>query len=514
MESIPAVMTVISIAVAVAAIIYARRKVQIASGEAQRARTTTEAELGETRRSLEAQRRELELAAKEDEIRRRERFDEETKRLRADLDKTKQRLDRREDAMERRKAETDKRAADLDKRQQKMAESEREVGELLEARREELERVAAMDTAAARSILLKEVEKEVRQESAELIRRLEEEARAEAERRAAEIVSRAIQRCAVDQTTETTVSVVALPSDEMKGRIIGREGRNIRCFEQVSGIDLIVDDTPEAVVLSGFDPVRREVAKIALEMLIADGRIHPGRIEETVERARRQTEERMREAAEKAAFETGVTGLHPEILKLVGKLRYRTSYGQNVLKHSIEVSHLARAMAEELGVRAGLARRAGFLHDIGKALDFERDGTHTQIGAEVAKARGEDPDVVHCIAAHHEDIEIQSIEAALVQAADAISASRPGARRETVDTYLKRLEGLESIASSFEGVEKVFAIQAGREIRVVVKPDKIDDLQAHRLAKGMAARVEGELDYPGQIRITVIRETRAVEYAK
>ena len=508
------VIAVISAVIALGAIVYAVLKSRTMTGKADQARSEIEAELGESRRALEAERRELKLAAKEEEIKLRERLEEEAKRSRGDLEKTKRRLDEREDNLDKRKSEVDQRTSSLDKRDQRLQESESECEELLERRREELERVSAMSTHEARTLLLAEVEKEIRHEAAQLIRRIEDEARKEADRRAGEIVSRAIQRCAVDQTTETTVSVVPLPSDEMKGRIIGREGRNIRCFEQLTGIDLIVDDTPEAVVLSGFDPVRREIAKVALEMLIGDGRIHPGRIEETVERARKQTEERMQEAAERATFETGVSGLHPEVLKLLGKLRYRTSYGQNVLRHSIEVSHLAGAMAEEVGARAGIAVRGGLLHDLGKAVDFERDGTHTQIGAELAKARGESPEVVHCIAAHHEDIEIRSIEAALVQAADAISASRPGARRETLESYLKRLEGLESIASSFEGVEKVFAIQAGREVRVIVKPEKIDDLEAHRLAKGMVSRIESELDYPGQIRITVIRETRAVEYAK
>ncbi len=511
---IPTVIAVICAVVAAAAIVYAVLKSRTASGEAIRACSEMQAEIEETKRTLEAERRELKLAAKEEEIKLRERLEDDAKRGRAELDKTKKRLDEREDNLDKRKHEIDQRTAALEKSEQRIHDSQAEADTLVERRRAELEHVAAMTTQEARTLLLSEVEREVRHETAQLIRRIEDEARKDSDRRAAEIISRAIQRCAVDQTTETTVSVVPLPGDEMKGRIIGREGRNIRCFEQFTGIDLIVDDTPEAVVLSGFDPVRREIAKVALEMLISDGRIHPGRIEETVDRARKQTEERMEEAAERASFETGISGMHPEIMKLLGKLRYRTSYGQNVLKHSIEVCHLAGAMAAELGARVNIAKRGGLLHDLGKAVDFERDGTHTQIGAEIAKARGESAEVIHCIAAHHEDIELQTIEAALVQAADAISASRPGARRETLETYLKRLEGLEAIASSFEGVDKVFAIQAGREVRVIVRPEKIDDLQAHRLAKGMVARIESELDYPGQIRITVIRETRAVEYAK
>ena len=511
---IQTVIAVIGVLFGIGALLYAASRTRRLAGEAERERQLREAELEEAKRAVEQERREVKLAIKETEIRLRERMEEEAKKARAELEKTKKRLDEREDNLDRRKAELEQREAEIEKRERRLAEAEKECQELLTERRAELERVAAMSTEEARKQLLAEVEGEVRSEAAALVRRVEDEARREADRRAAEIVSRAIQRCAVDQTTETTVSVVPLPNDEMKGRIIGREGRNIRCFEQFTGIDLIVDDTPEAVVLSGFDPVRREIAKVALEALLADGRIHPGRIEETVERARKQIEERMQEAAERAVFETGVTGLHPELMKLLGKLRYRTSYGQNVLKHSIEVAHLAGAMAAELGVRVNIAKRGGLLHDIGKAVDYERDGTHTQIGAEIAKARGESNDVVHCIAAHHDDVEVLSVEAALVQAADAISASRPGARRETLETYLKRLEGLENIASSFEGVDKVFAIQAGREVRVIVKPDKVDDLEAHRLAKGMVQRIESELDYPGQIRVTVIRETRAVEYAK
>lgn len=508
------VIAVIGVLFGIGALIYAATRTRNLAGQAERERQLREAELEEAKRAVEQERREVKLSIKETEIRLRERMEEEARKARAELEKTKKRLDEREDNLDRRKNELEQRVADIEKRERKLAEAEKQSQELLAERRAELERVAAMTTEEARKQLLAEVEQEVRNEVTALVRRIEDEARRDADRRAAEIVSRAIQRCAVDQTTETTVSVVPLPNDEMKGRIIGREGRNIRSFEQFTGIDLIVDDTPEAVVLSGFDPVRREIAKVALETLLADGRIHPGRIEETVERARKQIEERMQEAAERAVFETGVSGLHPEIMKLLGKLRYRTSYGQNVLKHSVEVAHLAGAMAAELGVRVNIAKRGGLLHDIGKAVDYERDGTHTQIGAEIAKARGESNDVVHCIAAHHDDVEVLSVEAALVQAADAISASRPGARRETLETYLKRLEGLENIASSFEGVEKVFAIQAGREVRVIVKPEKIDDLEAHRLAKGMVARIESELDYPGQIRVTVIRETRAVEYAK
>ncbi|MDI9584168.1 MAG: ribonuclease Y [Acidobacteriota bacterium] len=521
MDPIAIVITVISVLTAIAGIVFGLTRSKSAVQQSDQARDEIQSQLEDQRKQIEAERRELRLQAKEQEIKLKERVEAEAQKNRSELEEAKRRLedakkrlDDREDNLDKRKSEIDKRASELDKRQQKLKELEEEAQRLVESRQQELERVAQMTREEARELILSDVEKETRQDCAQLIRRMEEEARREGERRAAEVVAAAIQRCAVDQTTETTVSVVPLPNDEMKGRIIGREGRNIRCFEQFTGIDLIVDDTPEAVVLSGFDPVRREIAKVALESLTSDGRIHPGRIEEAVERARKQTEERMQEAAEAAIMEVGITGLHPEIMRMLGKLRYRTSFGQNVLKHSIEVAHLAGMMASQIGARVNIARRGGLLHDIGKAVDYERDGTHTQIGAEVAKARGESPEIVHCIAAHHDDVEMDSVEAALVQAADAISAARPGARRETLDAYIKRLEGLETIARSFEGVEQAFAIQAGREVRVIVKPERIDDLAALNLAKGMASRIEGELDYPGQIRVTVIRETRAVEYAK
>lgn len=468
----------------------------------------------EAEKTVEAERREVKLSAKEEAIRLRAEVEKENKAARVEIDRAKKRLEEREDALERKKSELDRQGQKLEERERGLETKEQEANNLIDQRREELESVAALTTQEARDLLLREVEGEIAASTAQIIDRAEREAREEARRKASWIIGQAIQRCAVEQTTETTVSVVPLPSDEMKGRIIGREGRNIRAFEQLTGIDLIVDDTPEAVVLSGFDPVRRETAKVALEGLIGDGRIHPGRIEEMVEKARENVEERIKEAADKACFETGVSGLHPEIMRLLGRLHFRTSYGQNVLKHSIEVSHLAGAMAGELGGRVGMARRAGMLHDLGKAVDFERDGSHAQIGADIAANRGEHPHVVSAILAHHEEVEISSLEAALVQAADAISASRPGARRETLEKYLKRLEELENIAHSFEGVDKVYAIQAGREVRVIVKPDKIDDLQAHKVAKSMVERIEGEMDYPGQIRVTVIRETRAIEYAK
>ena len=377
-----------------------------------------------------------------------------------------------------------------------------------------MERLSGLSTEDAKKELLQSVEEEVKHETAMLIKDLEQQAKEEADKKAREIISLAIQRCAADHVAETTVSVVALPNDEMKGRIIGREGRNIRTLETLTGIDLIIDDTPEAVIISGFDPVRREVARVALEKLINDGRIHPSRIEEMVEKAQKEVEQKIKEAGEQATFAVGVHGLHPELIKLLGRLKYRTSYGQNVLNHSIEVAHLAGLMASELGVDVVLAKRAGLLHDIGKAIDHEMEGSHVEIGMEIAKKYRESELVLNAIMAHHGDVEPKSVEAVLVAAADAVSAARPGARRETLESYLKRLTRLEEISESFEGVEKCFAVQAGREIRIMVKPDQIDDATSILLARDIAKKIEAEMEYPGQIKVVIIRETRAVDYAK
>jgi ribonuclease Y len=463
---------------------------------------------------IETDRRELQVAAREESIQLRAKIEAELHGERGELEKTRRRLEERDDNLDKRKSELERQQQDLQRRDRELSGQQERLSDLIAQAEAKLQEVAGITPEQAREQLLTRVEEEFRPDLAQRIVHLEEEAREEAERRARKIVTQAIQRCAVDQTAETTVSVVPIPSDELKGRIIGREGRNIRAFEKLTGVDLIVDDTPEAVVLSAFDPVRREVARLALEELISDGRIHPGRIEELVEKAQHTVEELIREAGERAIFETGVTGMHPEIVKILGKLRFRTSFGQNVLRHSIEVSHLAGAMATEIGARVNLARRAGLLHDLGKAVDFERDGPHALISAEIASSRNESRDVIEALASHHDDEPVKSVEGALVQAADAISASRPGARREALESYLKRLDELEKIANEFEGVDKSFAIQAGREIRVMVKPDKIDDLAAHRLARQMAARIEEAMDYPGQIRVTVIRETRAIEFAK
>jgi len=468
----------------------------------------------EQERTTDAQRRELEVKAREEMLQFRHQVEEEVKGTRREVQQAKQRLEQREDNLDRKKEEFEREKQSLNDRETHLEGREAQLDELEQQHHEELQRIAGLTTEQARAVLMSEIEKQIAQDISQLIERKRQQAHEEAERQAAKIVVSAIQACAVEHTTESTVSVVSLPSDEMKGRIIGREGRNIRSFEQLTGIDLIVDDTPEAVVLSGFDPIKREVARIALERLVSDGRIHPARIEEMVAKAQQEIEDRIRSVGEKAAFEAGVSGLHPELIRLLGRLQFRTSYGQNVLKHSIEVSMLAGRMAGEVGARAEIARRAGLLHDIGKALDADHEGPHALIGTEIAMDRGEKPAVVHAIEAHHDDVEIQSVEAAIVQAADAVSASRPGARRETLEKYVKRLESLEEIARSFDGVEKVYAIQAGREIRVTVKPEKIDDLAAYRLAKGIADRVQAEVDYPGQIRVTIIRETRAVEYAK
>lgn len=470
--------------------------------------------LDEAEKSAEAKKREAVLEAKEEVLKFRNEVEKEQRERRNELQRMERRLTQKEESLDRKIDSIERKEDNLNKKDEEIDKVREQVQDLHARQLAELERLSGLTSDEARVILLANIEDEIKHEAAMLIKEIESQAKEEGEKRARDIISQAIQRCAADHVAETTVTVVALPNDEMKGRIIGREGRNIRTLETLTGIDLIIDDTPEAVILSGFDPIRRETARLALEKLILDGRIHPARIEEMVEKARKEVENQIREAGEQATFETAVHGLHPELVRLLGRLKFRTSYGQNVLKHSIEVSHLAGLMAAELGVDITLAKRAGLLHDIGKAIDHETEGPHVTIGADLAKKYKESPAIIHAVAAHHGDEEPKTIEAVLVQAADAISAARPGARRETLESYIKRLEKLESITNSFEGVEKSFAIQAGREVRVMVKPDKIDDLSSVRLVRDIAKRIEDELEYPGQIKVMVIRETRAVEYAK
>ncbi len=482
---------------------------KISSAEAEAARIVDEAT-----RDAEAKKREALVAAKEETLRMRNEVEREARERRNEQQRLERRLVQKEETLDRKADNLEKRDEALRRRETDITKLERSIAELHEKQVAELERVSGLSSAEARDLLLKSVEQEIRVEAAQMVRDIEAEAREEADRRARDVVALAIQRCAADHAAETTVSVVALPNDEMKGRIIGREGRNIRTLETLTGIDLIIDDTPEAVILSGFDPVRREVARVALEKLIADGRIHPARIEEMVDKAQKEVDAHIQAVGEQATFDAGVHNLHPELVKLLGRLKFRYSYGQNVLKHSLEVAHLAATMAAELGANVQVARRAGLIHDIGKAVDHEVEGTHVAIGIDLARKFREHQDVIDGIAAHHGDVEATSVEAVLVAAADAISASRPGARRETLEAYIKRLEKLEAIADTFEGVDKAYAIQAGREIRIIVKPERVDDLTAARLARDIVKKIEGELDYPGQIKVTVIRETRAVEYAK
>ncbi|MFQ9297475.1 MAG: ribonuclease Y [Clostridia bacterium] len=452
--------------------------------------------------------------AKEEIMNSRKELDQEIKERRSEVQKQESRMIQKEENLDRRSENLEKKERDLDKEYQSLENQKEEVNKVYEKQVEELQKIASLSKDEAREYLLNEMDKEITTEKAKLIRELNQKAKEDANKNAKEIISYAVQKCAADHTSETTVSIVSLPSDEMKGRIIGREGRNIKALETLTGIDLIIDDTPEAVILSGFDPLRREVARIALEKLIDDGRIHPAKIEEMVEKAKEELNTIIKEEGERAALETGVNNLHPDIIRLLGKLKYRTSYGQNVLSHSIEVSNLARIMAEELGLDAKRARRAGLLHDIGKALDHDMEGTHVQIGVDILKKYKENPLIINAVEAHHGDVEPQTLEAVLVQAADAISASRPGARRETLEAYIKRLENLESIADSFDGVEKSFAIQAGREVRIIVKPDRITDDQMTVLARDVSKRIEDEMDYPGQIKVNIIREKRVVDYAK
>ena len=492
---------------------YAYRK-NVAEAKVAKAEDAVKQLYEEARVKAADIKKEMILEAKEEAIKTRTETERENRERRAELQRTERRLFQREESLDKKMEGLEQREKELAKRENGVEKAEADVAALHDQQLAELERISGLSMDAAREILLENVEREARHDAALLIREIEAKTKEEADKRARNIVALAIQRCAADHVAETTVSVVPLPNDEMKGRIIGREGRNIRALETATGVALIIDDTPEAVILSGFDPVRREIARITLEKLILDGRIHPARIEETVEKARKEVDAQIREAGEQAVLNTGVNGLHHELVRYLGRMRYRTSYGQNVLNHSIEVAHLAAIMAAELGANVALAKRAGLLHDIGKSIDHEVEGSHAQIGADLAKKYRENNQIVHAIMAHHGDVEPTTIEAILVQAADAISAARPGARRETLETYIKRLEKLEEIANSFDGVDTSFAIQAGREVRIIVKPEKISDSDTIIMAKDIAKRIEDELEYPGQIKVNVIRETRTVDYAK
>ena len=486
-----------------------------------KAKDTAEKILEDARQEAKTYRKEAILETKEEQHKLRNELDREMRERRSEIQRTEARLNQKEDLLDKKEESIDKRQealeqikANLNARESEIAKKAGEVQRAHENMLAELQRVSGMTKEEAKTILMDNLLDEVKKEAAVEAREIENNAREEAEKKAKNIIGLAIQRCAVDHSSEVTMSIVPLPNEDMRGRIIGRVGRNIRAFENVTGVDLIIDDTPDVVTLSGFDPVRREIARITLEKLVSDGRIHPARIEEIVDKVKKEVDVQIKEAGESAVFDTGIYGLHPELVKILGRLKYRTSYGQNVLKHSLEVSYLAGIMAAELGADVKVAKRAGLLHDIGKAIDHEVEGTHIQIGVDIAKKYKENSDVIHAIAAHHNDIQPQTIEALLVQTADAISGARPGARRESLENYVKRLEKLENVANSFDGVEQSYAIQAGREIRVMVKPEEVNDESTVFMAKEIAKKLEAELDYPGQIKVNVIRELRSVEYAK
>ncbi|MHB0971731.1 MAG: ribonuclease Y [Thermoanaerobaculia bacterium] len=519
-ELIIAVIVAIAVGVGLAllwAAIYRKR----AAVQIEEARRTAERIVEDANKAAEARLKEAALESKEKILQARSEFDKQTRDRREELKAVERRLQQKEENVDRRAQQIDKRESDVEKREKTTSQREKvlddkelEVGQLVEEQRRKLEQISGLTVEAAKRELIRGIENDAKLEAAQIVKRIETEASELGHIKARRIIGTAIQRMASDYVAENTVSVVDLPSEDMKGRIIGREGRNIRALELATGVDLIVDDTPEAVILSGFDPIRREVARISLERLMADGRIHPARIEEVVDKVRLELEEKLYEEGEAAAFSLGITDIHPEVLKLLGRLRYRTSYGQNVLMHSLEVAQLAALMATELGVSADIAKRGGLLHDIGKSIDREMEGTHLELGRQVLEKYGERRDIIHAMECHHGDYDPQTVEAVLVNAADALSAARPGARREILENYVHRLQRLEAIADTFDGVTKAFAIQAGRELRIIVNAEKLNDEQSIWLSKDVARRIETELQYPGQIKVTVIRETRAVDFAK
>ena len=506
-----------AIAVAVAVLFFfigviyrkkvAEREISSAEDEARRI-------INEAIKGGENKKREMLVEAKEEIHKNRTEYEREVRERRADLQKQERRLQQKEESLDKKTDAFERKEDELRKRQASVLATQEEVSLIKKSQLEMLEKISGLTQDEAKHQILSSLENECRHDAALKIKEIEAETKENADRMAREVISIAIQRCAADHAAETTVSVVPLPNDEMKGRIIGREGRNIRTLESITGVDLIIDDTPEAITVSSFDPVRREVARLALEKLIADGRIHPTRIEDLVEKARKEVDRVIKQEGERAAFETGVNNLHPELIKLLGRQKYRTSYGQNVLNHSIEVAHIAGLLASELGVDIPLAKRAGLLHDLGKSVDHEMEGSHVQLGVELARKYNESPDVIHAIEAHHNDVEPRTVIACLVQAADAISAARPGARRENVENYIRRLEKLEELTGTYPGVEKSYAIQAGREVRIMVKPEEVSEDNMILLARDLAKKIENELEYPGQIKLNVIRETKAVEYAK
>ena len=506
-----------AIAVAVAVLFFfigviyrkkvAEREISSAEDEARRI-------INEAIKGGENKKREMLVEAKEEIHKNRTEYEREVRERRADLQKQERRLQQKEESLDKKTDAFERKEEELRKRQASVLATQEEVSLIKKSQLEMLEKISGLTQDEAKHQILSSLENECRHDAALKIKEIEAETKENADRMAREVISIAIQRCAADHAAETTVSVVPLPNDEMKGRIIGREGRNIRTLESITGVDLIIDDTPEAITVSSFDPVRREVARLALEKLIADGRIHPTRIEDLVEKARKEVDRVIKQEGERAAFETGVNNLHPELIKLLGRQKYRTSYGQNVLNHSIEVAHIAGLLASELGVDIPPAKRAGLLHDLGKSVDHEMEGSHVQLGVELARKYNESPDVIHAIEAHHNDVEPRTVIACLVQAADAISAARPGARRENVENYIRRLEKLEELTGTYPGVEKSYAIQAGREVRIMVKPEEVSEDNMILLARDLAKKIENELEYPGQIKLNVIRETKAVEYAK